>query len=99
VVTAEELAFQLNWCVENSNTEMIEIRHDILAEVAAMLARLTAAEAEIANLERWKAEAMAVLTEWDACYDILEAVGRGAPIGRSKARHVAEYLKRQTGVE
>lgn len=48
---------------------------------------------EIARLQRWKAEATEVITEWDACYDILAAAGHPTQVGMRKSRHVAGYLK------
>lgn len=48
---------------------------------------------EIDSLRRWKAEATEVITQWDACHDILAAAGHSSLLGMSKARHVAGYLK------
>lgn len=48
---------------------------------------------EIVRLQRWKAEAMVVLTEWYECHRILAEAGHPAPLGLSMASHVAGYLK------
>jgi hypothetical protein len=67
-----------------------QTRTDLMLDAADAIEELVA---ENANLARWKAEALAVLTEWDACYDILEAAGRGALVGSSKPRHVLDYIQ------
>lgn len=48
---------------------------------------------ELDDLRRWKAEAMVVLTEWDAAYDVLHEAGHPALLGMRKSRHVVGYLK------
>lgn len=48
---------------------------------------------ELDSLRRWKAEALEVITQWDACYDVLAAAGHPTQVGMRKSRHVAGYLK------
>lgn len=48
---------------------------------------------EVEQLRRWKAEALEVLGQWEICYDLLEAVGYRAPLGRSKAVYVADWIR------
>jgi len=57
---------------------------------------LERAAEESRNQERWKTEALTVM---DECYEVLEAAGHGALVGRSKAKHVAEYLRRSVLVD
>lgn len=48
---------------------------------------------EIDNLRRWKYEAMQVFAEWDECVGVLVEAGHPPPLGLSRARHVAGYIK------
>ena len=49
----------------------------------------------IETLTRWKAEALVVLGEWDACFDLVEPA-YPARIGASRARHVAHVIETLT---
>ncbi len=46
---------------------------------------------ELANLRRWKAEAMEVLCDWER---VFEAAGRPGPLGGSKAQAVHDLIVR-----
>lgn len=43
---------------------------------------------------RWRSEALQVMADWDQCYQIIEAAGHPAPVGKYIPHHVAEFLKK-----
>ena len=65
-----------------------------LAENAELRERAEQAERQVRELERWKAEGMVVLAEWDRVW---EALGRPGRLGESKALSVLAALSGVSG--
>lgn len=47
---------------------------------------------ELARLRRWQDEAIVVLSQWDACYDLMVKRGRPGRLGDLRAGHVYNLL-------
>jgi len=67
-------------------------RHHLIGSSAVTVTNhsMTEAEAELANLRRWKAEATEVLDAWEKVW---VTAGKPGPLGSSKAQAVLELLE------
>lgn len=74
----------LDWNVERATVvSALCAAHDVL---------LAEADAELAQLRKWKAEAAEVLMKWEAVW---QALGRPGPLGRSKAENSLAEVERR----